>query len=55
MIFGFLFKSKDLSYPEAFRYIGFIAIGVAAIVFLTRFAKSTPETRFSPDLKPTLQ
>lgn len=55
MLFGFLFKSKDLSYTDAFRYIGFIAIAVSAIVFLTRFAKPTPETQIIPDLKPTLQ
>jgi NNP family nitrate/nitrite transporter-like MFS transporter len=55
MLFGFLFKSKDLSYTDAFRYIGIIAIVVSAIVFLTRFAKPTPEAQLVPDLKPTLQ
>ena len=37
MLFGFLFKSETISYVEAFRYIGYIVIGVAVIVLLTRF------------------
>jgi NNP family nitrate/nitrite transporter-like MFS transporter len=41
MLFGFLFKSKIISYPQAFSYIGYIVIGVAIIILLTRFQKIT--------------
>jgi MFS transporter, NNP family, nitrate/nitrite transporter len=37
MLFGFLFKSDSISYLQAFRYIGFLVIGVSLIVFITRF------------------
>ena len=40
MLFGFLFKSKSITYLDAFRYIGIIVLIVAVIVLLTRFAKS---------------
>jgi NNP family nitrate/nitrite transporter-like MFS transporter len=40
MLFGFLFKSESITYVDAFRYIGFIAIAVSAIVMITRFDKS---------------
>lgn len=39
MMFGFLFKSADISYVQAFTYIGFIVIAVSCIVMLTRFGK----------------
>jgi NNP family nitrate/nitrite transporter-like MFS transporter len=39
MLFGFLFKSKDISYLQAFTYIGYMVIGVSVIVFITRFRK----------------
>ena len=39
MMFGFLFKSEAITYQDAFKYIGFIAIGVALIVMVTRFDK----------------
>jgi NNP family nitrate/nitrite transporter-like MFS transporter len=39
MLFGFLFKSDSITYVEAFGYIGLIVIGVALIVFFTRFTK----------------
>lgn len=39
MLFGFLFKSESITYVEAFGYIGLIVIGVALIVFFTRFTK----------------
>ncbi|PUZ29434.1 MFS transporter [Chitinophaga parva] len=42
MLFGFLFKSDSITYVQAFSYIGFIVIGVAAIVFLCRFT-NTPQ------------
>lgn len=37
MLFGFLFKSKSMSYVQAFHYIGFIIIGVSVIILVTRF------------------
>lgn len=40
MLFGFLFKSKDISYMQAFTYIGYMVIGVAVIVLITRFRKA---------------
>lgn len=40
MMFGFLFKSKNITYLDAFTYIGLIAIAVSVIVFITRFAKA---------------
>lgn len=41
MLFGFLFKSKNISYVEAFSYIGFMVIGISFIVLITRFRKDT--------------
>ncbi|MEX6689707.1 NarK family nitrate/nitrite MFS transporter [Danxiaibacter flavus] len=41
MLFGFLFKSKTISYVDAFSYIGFIVIGISFIVLITRFRKDT--------------
>lgn len=40
MLFGFLFKSKSITYAAAFSYIAVIIIAVSAIVFLTRFART---------------
>jgi MFS transporter, NNP family, nitrate/nitrite transporter len=40
MMFGFLFKSKNITYLDAFSYIGYIAIAVSLIVLVTRFAKT---------------
>ncbi len=40
MMFGFLFKSESITYVEAFKYIGFIVVFVALIIFITRFKKS---------------
>jgi NNP family nitrate/nitrite transporter-like MFS transporter len=45
MLFGFLFKSKNITYLEAFRYIGMIAIVVALLVLITRFAKEKTEKK----------
>src|SRR5690606_18667745 len=36
MAFGFLFKSENITYIEAFRYIGLVVIIIAVIVFVTR-------------------
>lgn len=40
MLFGFLFKSKSITYVEAFSYIGVIVILVSLLVLITRFAKT---------------
>ena len=40
MLFGFLFKSKNISYSDAFTYIGITVTIVSVIVFATRFKKS---------------
>lgn len=39
MLFGFLFKLQSITYAQAFTYIAFIVITVAAIVFVSRFQK----------------
>lgn len=39
MMFGFLFKSKNITYVDAFVYIGITVMVVAAVVFVTRFKK----------------
>lgn len=43
MLFGFLFKSSAITYVQAFTYIGYLVIVVAAIVLVTRFRKQTVE------------
>jgi NNP family nitrate/nitrite transporter-like MFS transporter len=40
MIFGFLFKSKSISYTGAFTYIGITVMIVSVIVFITKFKKA---------------
>ncbi|MBI1780421.1 MAG: NarK family nitrate/nitrite MFS transporter [Sphingobacteriales bacterium] len=40
MLFGFLFKSKSITYIQAFSYIGIIIIAVSLIILVTRFAKA---------------
>jgi MFS transporter, NNP family, nitrate/nitrite transporter len=49
MMFGFLFKSKNITYLDAFSYIGYIAIAVSVIVLITRFTKSTEVTAIQPN------
>ncbi|HEY6898996.1 MAG TPA: MFS transporter, partial [Puia sp.] len=39
MLFGFLFKSENITYAEAFTYIGLTVLAIAAIICLTRFKK----------------
>jgi MFS transporter, NNP family, nitrate/nitrite transporter len=39
MLFGFLFKSKSITYVDAFGYIGMIVIGVSLLILVTRFSK----------------
>lgn len=38
MLVGFLFKSKSISYTEAFSYIGFGVAIIGLLVFITKFA-----------------
>jgi NNP family nitrate/nitrite transporter-like MFS transporter len=40
MLFGFIFKSNGVSYVQGFSYIGWLVIGVAILVVLTRFVKA---------------
>lgn len=40
MLFGFLFKSKSITYADAFMYIGFAVLLVSAVVLVTRFKKN---------------
>ena len=48
MLFGFLFKSKSISYVQAFSYIGYIVIGVSLVVFITRFRKVAKPAEAKP-------
>jgi MFS transporter, NNP family, nitrate/nitrite transporter len=48
MMFGFLFKSKNITYLDAFTYIGYIAIAVSVIVLVTRFAKTEAVSEVQP-------
>lgn len=53
MMFGFLFKAENLTYAQAFGYIGYIIIGVAAIVFATQFhtkGVAVTKTNLQPEL-----
>lgn len=54
MLFGFFFKSKSITYIDAFKYIGFIAMFVAIIVLLTRFAKEKTPEKSSSKLNPVI-
>lgn len=46
MLFGFLFKSTSITYPEAFGYIGIMIIAVSGIIMVTRFTR--PESTTEP-------
>jgi NNP family nitrate/nitrite transporter-like MFS transporter len=39
MMFGFLFKSKNITYIDAFTYIGVAVMIVSLVVFVTKFKK----------------
>ncbi|MEO8403056.1 MAG: MFS transporter [Chitinophagaceae bacterium] len=54
MIFGFLFKSKNMSYVEAFHYIGLIVIGVSLIILVTKFASSGRKAETESKLEPAI-
>lgn len=49
MLFGFLFKNENITYPLAFSYIGIITIAIAVVVLCTRFSKNT-QTETSKDM-----
>lgn len=38
MLMGFLFKSENLTYADAFRYIGIAAVAAAILIALTKFS-----------------
>jgi NNP family nitrate/nitrite transporter-like MFS transporter len=52
MLFGFLFKSKGITYLQAFSYIGIIVVGVSLIVLITRFAKTEKAVEVNMALEP---
>ena len=53
MLVGFLFKSKNISYAEAFMYIGMGVAAIGLIVFLVKFQKSeVREVAGSPIFQP---
>lgn len=54
MLFGFLFKSKSITYVEAFQYIGMIVIVVSLVILITRFAKQETEMETAKDLQPAV-
>ncbi|MGL4632601.1 MAG: MFS transporter [Leadbetterella sp.] len=39
MAMGFLFKSENITYAQAFEYVGWVAVGVALIIAITKFTK----------------
>ncbi len=39
MLFGFLFKAENMTYVDAFKYIGIIIMVVSLLVFVTKFKK----------------
>lgn len=39
MMFGFLFKSENITYMQAFAYIGLIVVAISVIIFITRFSE----------------
>jgi NNP family nitrate/nitrite transporter-like MFS transporter len=55
MAFGFLFKSKSISYTDAFMYIGFIVIAASLVILITKFVKSESEPAVNSKLKPVMQ
>jgi NNP family nitrate/nitrite transporter-like MFS transporter len=52
MLFGFLFKSKNITYLQAFQYIGIIVVGVSLIILVTRFAKTEKAATVNVVLEP---
>lgn len=54
MLFGFLFKSENISYEQAFTYIGYAVITTGFIILVTRFSKQTATTSVPANAKPVL-
>lgn len=54
MLFGFLFKSENISYEQAFTYIGYAVIATGCIVLLTRFTKQPATASIPAIAKPVL-
>lgn len=54
MMFGFLFKSENISYEQAFTYIGYAVIATGCIVMLTRFGKQHAEVPAKAKAQPVL-
>lgn len=54
MLFAFLFKSKSITYLEAFTYIGVIVVAISVIILLTRFSKEKTSAEIKPTLEPVL-
>lgn len=53
MLAGFLFKSKSLTYVDAFLYIGVAVALIGLVVTITPFQKSTEKAAgLSPELQP---
>jgi MFS transporter, NNP family, nitrate/nitrite transporter len=48
MLFAFLFKSENITFAQAFQYIGFTAVAVSLILFLTKFDKIS-QIEVAPD------
>ncbi len=55
MLFGFLFKSKSITYVDAFSYIGMIVIAMSVIIFITKFAKTEKNTEPGVQLHPVFK
>ncbi len=52
MLMGFLFKAQDISYGDAFLYIGSIVAVIGALLFLVNFGKATTETPIEVEMQP---
>ena len=49
MLVGFLFKSKSISYAQAFTYIGIGVAVIGLLVLLTRFAPASKDEAIAPE------
>jgi NNP family nitrate/nitrite transporter-like MFS transporter len=44
MLFGFLFKAENITYPQAFMYIGFVVMVISVLVLVTKYQKNAVVT-----------